>query len=53
MVWAAIQTAISRIAFDFEAYGVARWRRAEAAMASPDFSRWLEAATEPYPAGSA
>ena len=27
-LWAAIQTAISRIAFDFEAYGAARWRRA-------------------------
>ena len=50
-LWAAIQTAISRIAFDFEAYGAARWRRAEAAMDSADFPRWLEAATKPHPAG--
>ena len=33
-LWAAIQTAISRIAFDFSAYGAARWTRAEAAMDS-------------------
>src|SRR5262249_17841122 len=31
-LWAAIQTAISRIAFDFAGYGAARWARAEAAM---------------------
>jgi thiamine kinase-like enzyme len=51
-LWAAIQAAISRIAFDFEAYGTARWRRAEAAMDSADFPRWLEAAARPHPAGS-
>jgi thiamine kinase-like enzyme len=49
-LWAAIQTAISRIAFDFEAYGAARWARAEAAMDSPDFPRWLEAVTHPHDA---
>jgi hypothetical protein len=52
-LWAAIQTAISRIAFDFEAYGAARWTRAEAAMDSPGFPRWLEAVTHPHEAGSA
>ena len=36
-LWAAIQTAISRIAFDFSAYGAARWRRAGAAMDSSRF----------------
>jgi thiamine kinase-like enzyme len=46
-LWAVIQTAISRIAFDFAAYGAARWRRAEAAMDSPDFPDWLEAARHP------
>jgi len=51
-LWAAIQTAISRIAFDFEAYGAARWRRAEAGMDSSDFPRWLEAVTHPHAAGS-
>jgi thiamine kinase-like enzyme len=46
-LWAAIQTAISRISFDFAAYGAARWTRAEAAMDSPDFGRWLEAVGRP------
>ncbi len=45
-LWAAIQRAISRIAFDFEAYGAARWTRAEAAMDAADFPWWLEAVTE-------
>jgi thiamine kinase-like enzyme len=45
--WAVIQTAISRIAFDFAAYGANRWRRAETAMDSPDFPRWIEAAARP------
>jgi hypothetical protein len=44
-LWAAVQTAISRIAFDFETYGARRWSRVEAAMDSPDFARWLEAVT--------
>jgi thiamine kinase-like enzyme len=46
-LWAAIQTAISRIAFDFAAYGAARWTRAEAAMDAPDFARCLEAVRRP------
>ena len=46
-LWAAIQRAISRIPFDFEAYGAARWARAEAAMDAFDFSRWLEVARRP------
>jgi thiamine kinase-like enzyme len=46
-LWAAIQTAISRIAFDFSAYGAARWARAQAAMDSPDLPRWLEAVRRP------
>ena len=41
-LWAAIQTAISRIAFDFAAYGAARWARAETAMDSLDFPGWIE-----------
>jgi thiamine kinase-like enzyme len=47
-LWAAIQAAISRIAFDFAAYGAARWTRAEAAMDSAEFPRWLEAAARPH-----
>ena len=46
-LWAAIQTAISRIAFDFAAYGAARWRRAEAAMDSAEFPRWMDAVAPP------
>ena len=46
-LWATIQTAISRIAFDFSAYGAARWARAETAMDSADCSRWLEAVARP------
>ena len=46
-LWAAIQTAISRIAFDFSAYGAARWRRAETAMDSADFARWIDAVARP------
>ena len=51
-LWAAIQRAISRIAFDFEAYGAARWTRAEAAMDDAAFPRWLETVTQPHPARS-
>jgi thiamine kinase-like enzyme len=42
-LWAAIQRAISRISFDFDAYGAARWTRAQAAMDATEFPRWLEA----------
>jgi thiamine kinase-like enzyme len=47
-LWAAVQTAISRIDFDFGTYGARRWARAEAAMDCPDFPRWLEAVAEPH-----
>ncbi len=50
-LWAAIQTAISRIAFDFSAYGAARWTRAEAAMDSPDFPRLIDAVARPRRGG--
>jgi thiamine kinase-like enzyme len=50
-LWAAIQTAISRIAFDFAAYGAARWARAGAAMDSTQFPRWIDAAARPAPEG--
>ena len=47
-LWAAIQRGISRLAFDFEAYGSARWTRAEAGLDSPGFPGWLEAAAQPH-----
>jgi thiamine kinase-like enzyme len=50
-LWAAIQRAISRISFDFDAYGAARWTRARAAMDAPGFPRWLEAAARPPGSG--
>jgi thiamine kinase-like enzyme len=50
-LWAAIQRAISRISFDFDAYGAGRWARAEAAMDAPEFPGWLEAAATPPEAG--
>jgi thiamine kinase-like enzyme len=46
-LWAAIQTAISRIPFDFAAYGAARWARAEAALDAPELPGWLEAVARP------
>jgi thiamine kinase-like enzyme len=51
-LWAAIQTAISEIAFDFAAYGAARWVRVEAAMDAGDFSRDLAVVTRSRAAGS-
>lgn len=42
--WAAIQARISRLAFDFDAYGQGRLARAEAKLDSPDFPAWLEVA---------
>jgi thiamine kinase-like enzyme len=50
-LWAAIQRAISRISFDFDAYGAARWTRAEAAMDATEFPRWLEAVARAPGAG--
>jgi thiamine kinase-like enzyme len=46
-LWAAIQTAVSRIAFDFSAYGAARWARAGMAMDSTEFPRWIDAVGRP------
>lgn len=43
-LWAAIQVTISRIEYDFAAYGACRWARAEAALDSPDLAAWLGAA---------
>jgi thiamine kinase-like enzyme len=43
-LWAAVQTAISRLDVDFARYGAGRWGRAEAAMDGADVVRWLDAA---------
>lgn len=46
-LWAAVQAAISRIAFDFWQYGIDRWTRATAKLDGPDYPRWLDAAAAP------
>ena len=52
-LWAAIRRAISRITLNFEAYGAARCRRAEAVMDSPESPRWLAAVRKSLPGGPA
>jgi thiamine kinase-like enzyme len=41
-VWAMIQTRISKISFDFYAYGNNRFNRMRSNIQNPDFQRWLE-----------
>jgi thiamine kinase-like enzyme len=42
-LWAAIQTAISSIDYDFWGWAEERWGRAEVALDGPDFEPWLRA----------
>jgi thiamine kinase-like enzyme len=44
-LWAAIQAKISAIDYDFWGWALERWERASAAFDSPEFSRWIRAAT--------
>jgi thiamine kinase-like enzyme len=41
-LWAAIQTKISTIDFDFRGWATERWGRAEEKMDSEQFSMWLK-----------
>jgi len=41
-LWAAVQAAVSPIAFDFGKYGLHRWQRAEAKLDSSEFPRWVD-----------
>ena len=41
-LWAAIQTSISSIDYDFWGWATERWSRAEAKLDSPEFPGWLE-----------
>ena len=43
-LWAAIQSAVSTIAYDFWGWADERWARAADALDSPDFERWLREA---------
>lgn len=42
-LWAAIQAAVSPIAFDFYGWAEERWARARAALDGPDLADWLAA----------
>jgi thiamine kinase-like enzyme len=42
-LWAAIQSDISPIDYDFAGWADARWARAQAALAGPEFEDWLAA----------
>jgi thiamine kinase-like enzyme len=42
-LWAAIQSDISPIDYDFAGWAEARWARAQAALAGPEFEDWLAA----------
>jgi hypothetical protein len=41
-LWAAIQSDISAIDYDFGGWAEERWARAAAALDGPDFGRWLD-----------
>jgi hypothetical protein len=43
-LWGAIQARVSKIDYDFWGYASGRWERAEAILASADFSGWLDEA---------
>jgi thiamine kinase-like enzyme len=42
VLWGSIQNAISAIDFDFWEWTMAKWRKAQAKVESPEFGRWLE-----------
>jgi thiamine kinase-like enzyme len=41
-LWAAIQTSISMIDYDFWGWAIERWNRAEAKLDSAEFTTWLQ-----------
>ena len=46
-MWGVVQTALSELDFDFEAYALTHFERMLATAADPDYATWLEAAREP------
>jgi thiamine kinase-like enzyme len=46
-MWGVVQTALSELDFDFEAYARTHFERMLATAADPDYATWLEAAREP------
>ncbi len=47
-MWGVVQTALSELDFDFEAYARKHFERMLATAADPDFATWLEEAREPH-----
>jgi len=47
-MWGVVQTALSELDFDFEAYARKHFERMAATAADPDFATWLEEAREPH-----
>jgi hypothetical protein len=46
-MWGVVQTALSELDFDFDAYARKHFDRLLATAADPDFATWLEEAGEP------
>jgi thiamine kinase-like enzyme len=46
-MWGVVQTALSELDFDFEAYAAKHFERMLATATDPDFAIWLEEAREP------
>jgi thiamine kinase-like enzyme len=46
-MWGVVQTALSELDFDFQAYARKHFERMLATAAHPDFATWLEEAREP------
>jgi thiamine kinase-like enzyme len=42
VLWGSIQNSISAIDFDFWAWTLTKWRKAQAKVESPEFGQWLE-----------
>jgi thiamine kinase-like enzyme len=47
-MWGVVQTALSELDFDFEAYARKHFERMAATAADPHFATWLEEAREPH-----
>ncbi len=47
-MWGVVQTALSELDFDFQAYAGKHFERMLATAADPDFAIWLEEAREPH-----
>jgi hypothetical protein len=46
-LWGCIQHGVSEIEFDFWDWTLTRWQRAQTAIDTPHFGRWLEDVASP------